>query len=761
MESVHGSLGEQLESAKKRIERLEASLVSKREIIQGCQDLLSGQLRSVFVTGDGSRRSNDLASTYELAFFQKKREQRLKCVLERLVPIVGSTVATSFLGRVDSSSSDEPKVEELQIEERAAGWIASKSKNIIWVGIRTRNHSEHAFFDLHLSVALQNSHSGGLARLEPHSTGLLVGYIDVDMLRLTDEEFMDNSLALKRILSRTALLHFSRNQNPEDAHVMLGHATIPIPKFPIHEQLPPDWLQPLSTMEPPTYGGPSSGGPIHLPPDYTHEDAPLIPKSNTEGKFTAEARYNDVWASLLFAANTAAFIGLNVYSFKSYANNLVNPYTTLEDGTTIATNAFAVDLSLSILFLSSIALSCGLAFGYFVLIQRKTAFLVKFSFLFSVFVMIGLALVQIMSGSLFWGGLMMISGLLVLFLYKYWAERMPFAVLLLQTVTSVTRKYPGTLVIAFAGLFTQIAWSAFWIFSLAVNYSVFEHKSNCRFQDGDDGKTKLVCDNNQLYMVMIYLNFVMFWNTEVIKNVVHVTIAGVFGVYYFFEGSAAGAPASPTLGSAKRAMTTSFGSICFGSLLIALLQTLRYILNSMRSDSDDGFMAFLAMCASCILSCLEGLFEIFNKFAFTQVAMYGKPFVKAASDTWEMIKDRGVDAIINDSLVGNVLGMGSLLVAVLSGLYGYLFIKVVQPSFYDKNDETLVIIAIVVLEMILGAVMMSVPNNVLDSGVTTTFVALAEDPQTLYKTKPELYHAIAEAYPNVTRNVRGEQIYHD
>src|SRR5690606_17825928 len=91
---------------------------------------------------------------------------------------------------------------------------------------------------------------------------------------------------------------------------------------------------------------------------------------------------------------------------------------------------------------------CGLAFGYFVLIQRKTAFLVKFSFLFNVFVMIGLALVQIMSGSLFWGGLMMVGGLLVLFLYKYWAARMPFAVLLLQTVIAVTRKFPGTLAVS-------------------------------------------------------------------------------------------------------------------------------------------------------------------------------------------------------------------------------------------------------------------------------------------------------------------------
>lgn len=296
---------------------------------------------------------------------------------------------------------------------------------------------------------------------------------------------------------------------------------------------------------------------------------------------------------------------------------------------------------------------------------------------------------------------------------------------------------------------------------MAVNYSVFQRISNCRVEDSPDGRSRLACDNNALYLVMIYFNFVMFWNTEIIKNVVHVTISGVFGVYYFFEGSPQGAPASPTLSSAKRALTTSFGSVCFGSLLIALLQTLRYILNSLRNDSDDGIMAFLAMCASCILSCLEGLFEIFNKFAFTQVAMYGKPFVQAAHDTWALIKDRGIDAIVNDSLVGNVLGMGSLSVALTSGLYGYLFLAVVQPKFYDKDDEPIVYAIVVFLEIILGIVMMSVPNNVLDSGVTTTFVALAEDPETLYKTKPDLYRAIVEQYPDISRNVRGELVRHD
>ncbi len=32
-------------------------------------------------------------------------------------------------------------------------------------------------------------------------------------------------------------------------------------------------------------------------------------------------------------------------------------------------------------------------------------------------------------------------------------------------------------------------------------------------------------------------------------------------------------------------------------------------------------------------------------------ALYGKPYIDAAKDTWHLFKDRGIDTIINDSLV--------------------------------------------------------------------------------------------------------------
>jgi hypothetical protein len=107
---------------------------------------------------------------------------------------------------------------------------------------------------------------------------------------------------------------------------------------------------------------------------------------------------------------------------------------------------------------------------------------------------------------------------------------------------------------------------------------------------------------------------------QVIKNTTHVTVSGLYAAYYFLGVSTNGvitlAVSNPTLAAAKRAMTTSFGSICFGSLIIAIIQTIRALLRMAADNArDEGniLAAFCAMCAHCILSCIEDLVEYFNE----------------------------------------------------------------------------------------------------------------------------------------------------
>jgi hypothetical protein len=59
---------------------------------------------------------------------------------------------------------------------------------------------------------------------------------------------------------------------------------------------------------------------------------------------------------------------------------------------------------------------------------------------------------------------------------------------------------------------------------------------------------------------------------------------------------------------------SQFGSICLGSLLIALVQLLYDIVESSRAQQQDGFLsALLWCCVACCLGYLKMLVELFNR----------------------------------------------------------------------------------------------------------------------------------------------------
>ena len=95
-------------------------------------------------------------------------------------------------------------------------------------------------------------------------------------------------------------------------------------------------------------------------------------------------------------------------------------------------------------------------------------------------------------------------------------------------------------------------------------------------------------------------------------------------------------------------MTTSFGSICFGSLLVAIVQAIRQIVEAARRNDDLG--PFIACCIDCILGCIEGLLEYFNKWAFVYVGLYGYGYYEARKNDMAL-------AIIADDLVGMAMGL--------------------------------------------------------------------------------------------------------
>lgn len=263
------------------------------------------------------------------------------------------------------------------------------------------------------------------------------------------------------------------------------------------------------------------------------------------------------------------------------------------------------------------------------------------------------------------------------------------------------------------------------------------------------------CSSGKVAGLVFFETFSFLWTSQVICNVSLATLAGgPYGSWYYFGPRDLGVmPKHPTLSAFGRASSFSLGSIAFGSLIVTLLDLLRLILNAAQNNANaDGHPveACLACCASCFVGILQNMAEYFNRYAYIEIALYGKPYIAAAKDTWRLFKDRGIVALVNDSLVGMTLMWGSYAIGLLCSLFGYLYLRFTAPSYNTGGQYNA---PVLLFSFLIGLVCSMTMSSAIEAGVSTIFVGLGEDPQVLAIRAPSLFAMIASRYPDVTRGV--------
>jgi hypothetical protein len=58
-----------------------------------------------------------------------------------------------------------------------------------------------------------------------------------------------------------------------------------------------------------------------------------------------------------------------------------------------------------------------------------------------------------------------------------------------------------------------------------------------------------------------------------------------------------------------------------------------------------------------------------------------------------MIKDRGIDALVNECLIGPVLSMGATFIAYACALLAYLYLIFTSPAYNSDGGYTPVVVA--------------------------------------------------------------------
>jgi len=238
--------------------------------------------------------------------------------------------------------------------------------------------------------------------------------------------------------------------------------------------------------------------------------------------------------------------------------------------------------------------------------------------------------------------------------------------------------------------------------------------------------------NNTGILFLLLLSY--YWVHQVLSNTVHVTTAGTVGTWWFVPGEANGCWSSAIKDSFWRATTYSFGSICLGSLLVAVVQALRALAHQARQNED---MQLLACLVECILACIQDIIEYFNKWAYVYVGLYGFGYVQAGREVVQLFQNKGWTVIITDDLTDRVLMMVSIGVGVLTGFAGLAITLADQSIFGNLNVENVPAAGFLV-GFLVGVVFSSILMSVVGSAINTVIVCFAESPAEFEVNHPQL-----------------------
>ncbi|KAI5576492.1 hypothetical protein BDE02_09G048400 [Populus trichocarpa] len=242
-------------------------------------------------------------------------------------------------------------------------------------------------------------------------------------------------------------------------------------------------------------------------------------------------------------------------------------------------------------------------------------------------------------------------------------------------------------------------------------------------------------------LVITVLVLSLAWTAEVMRNIVNLTVSRVIALYYL-----RGMQSIPQ-NCFQRAFTQNLGSACLGSLFVPTIEALRVVVRGLNLlEGEDEFMF---SCAHCCLNVMQSIFRYGNGWAFVQVATYGKGFVQASQDTWQLFVRQGMESIVDSDITSSIC----FLTGVCSGSICVIVVAAWTARVHQTFTATLSL-----LSFFIGYLMTRIAMAVPHACVSCYYVCYAENPSNILFDKTIQDHqrmmadrGVAAATPRVPR----------
>ncbi|KAK6461977.1 plasma-membrane choline transporter-domain-containing protein [Scheffersomyces coipomensis] len=470
------------------------------------------------------------------------------------------------------------------------------------------------------------------------------------------------------------------------------------------------------------------------------------PSQNFDQSFKIEKpRYNDWPFTIIFLLVVAGFVAVAGITLNALRQTFSFQGGSIYD----SSNSFTVNTNTIILFSFVIVVAIVLSAALIIYARLAPKTFIVTGLIFNIILGLGTSIFYFVEH--YYSAAIVFLVFTLLTAWCYWSarRRIPLSATILTIAIDVMKAYPSTLVVSFVGMIISAAFSVLFSVVLVATYVKFEPNNNNEACSAGGGS----CFQAKVIGVLVFVMFAGYYISEVFRNIIHVTISGVYGTWYYLANSDQGAPRLPALGALRRALTYCFGSISFGSLIVALIQLVRSLLQILRQsllNNGEGWAACLVLIIDFLVSFVESLVRYFNHYAYCYIALYGKSYIKSAKDTFDLLRYKGMDVLVNDCFINTSLNLYALFVGYLTALLAYLYLRFTSPAYNSDGNYYAPVIAFAFL---IAGQITRVSLTVIESGTSSFFVALAKDPEIFQMTNRDKFDAIFRDYPQVLQKL--------
>ncbi|OHS93533.1 XYPPX repeat family protein [Tritrichomonas foetus] len=448
----------------------------------------------------------------------------------------------------------------------------------------------------------------------------------------------------------------------------------------------------------------------------------------------SETSYYDVSYSIAFWINfavTIVLIAFMIYSsttaFKKIASEIEknpSPQNPVTDDKMQPINLSAYKAPL----LASLILCFIINTIHFVYAHMFSYQYIKFGMIIGVVISFLFCLFPVGAGFFYAFLFPLCTAVFSLFWYCLAKSRIPFSSQIFKQTTTIILHHPSIVVFC---LFQTIL-----DFALTLGYLYVCLVCN-------------VLEYNPLWYV--YCVFSYTWITLTLKYVNYMTGAGLAASWYFL-GNTPQYPKYPVLDSFKRATTTSFGSACFASLILAVIQAIRALINittqNQRDDNDREnhgsqiFLNVIRCMALCILDLLESVVRWMSRYALIYCSIYGVPYAEGCRRWAELNCHRFVNVLVDGCVIRDAINYHFIIFVAGSGLAGW---AVASGLFASASGPYIFMILMTVFFTMSSMMLINEPILTISD---TLLICFAENPETLRTKDPNLYQVLCRTYSN-------------